>query len=83
MYGCQQDPAAFFIPEKATSFLFDTWLVLDTVPHLGFWENIQTRLSSGEITIPFVLNEQMVNAIKNCLLKNCELITEQHEKCLK
>lgn len=81
--GCQPSPAAFFLPEGTTPFPLDTWLVFTVPPDLTFKENVQKRIDSGKVQEVFVLREQLVNEIRNCLLKNCELLTERHEKYLR
>lgn len=80
---CQPEPVSFFFPAGKMYFLLDTWVVLSNQPYVYDVEDVQKQIDNANIKEVYVIPEQTVNAIRNCLVKNSRLLTENIKTLLK
>ena len=70
--GCDLRRVEFFIPSGRTSFPKDTWVILNRLYPVSLQEMLKNVLKQ-QCFAKDVLNEQMMNAIRNCALQSDDL----------
>lgn len=70
--GCNHRRLEFFIPEGRTSFRQDTWVILNPIYPVPLAE-MAKRVMMKQCFVKDVLNEQMMNAIRNCALQSDDI----------
>lgn len=82
--NCQIEPLTFFFPAgTVAAFSLDTWVVLDSQPYAAKKDEVQKRIDSGEVEEVEVLEEKVVNAIRNCLVSNSRMLSQKLKKLLR
>lgn len=82
--NCQIEPLSFFFPVGSVPiFTENTWVVLDSQPYVTTTEKVQARIDSGELKEVHVLSENIINAIRNCLVAHSRLLTQKNKKLLR